>query len=370
MSDSDILKRLASLPPEKRNLLLKQLRARQQSAPQATSVLPSLEPQPRGDGPLPLSFAQQRLWFLEQLEPGSTLYNLPWALRLEGPLDTGAMERAFTELVRRHESLRTTFQAHQGTPAQVISPPGPITLTCVDLSARPLAEREAEALRLFREEVLRPFDLTRGPLLRVTLLRLSDTQHVLVLLMHHIVSDGWSMNVLVQEMAALYVAFSQGKPSPLPALPVQYADFALWQRQWLQDEQLERQLTWWKQQLEGMPGLLELPVDRPRSPVRTFRGTHVPFELPRELSDAIHALCQREGVTPYMLLLAAWQVLLHRYCGQDDLAVGSPSAGRRFLETEGLIGFFINTLVLRARLSPQLTFRELLARVRTTVLDT
>jgi amino acid adenylation domain-containing protein len=366
---SDILKRLASLPPEKRNLLLKQLRARQQSTPQAASALPSLEPQPRGDGPLPLSFAQQRLWFLEQLEPGSTLYNLPSALRLEGALDTGALERAFTELVRRHESLRTTFQTHQDTAAQVIAPPGPVTLTLVDLSARPAAEREAEALRLFREEVLRPFELTRGPLLRTTLLRLSGTEHVLVLVMHHIVSDGWSMNVLVQEMAALYMAFSQGQPSPLPPLPVQYADYTLWQRQWLQGEQLERQLSWWKQQLEGMPGLLELPLDRPRPPVRTFPGASVPFSLPRELSEAVNALCQREGVTPYMLLLAAWQVLLHRYCGQDDFAVGSPSAGRRFLETEGLLGFFVNTLVLRARLSSQLSFRELLARVRTSVLE-
>ncbi|WP_375765651.1 amino acid adenylation domain-containing protein [Archangium gephyra] len=366
---SDILKRLASLPADKRNLLLKQLRARQQSAPQAASALPSLEPQPRGDGPVPLSFAQQRLWFLEQLESGTTLYNLPAALRLEGTLDAGAMERAFTELVRRHESLRTTFQAHEDTPSQRIAPPGPVTLTRVDLSARPGAEREPEALRLFQQEVLRPFDLTRGPLLRTTLVRLSDTEHVLVLVMHHIVSDGWSMNVLVSEMAALYVAFSQGQPSPLPALPVQYADYTLWQRQWLQGEQLERQLSWWKQQLAGLPGLLELPVDRPRAPVRTFPGASVPVELSRELSDALQALCQREGVTPYMLLLAAWQVLLHRYCGQDDLAVGSPSAGRRFLETEGLIGFFVNTLVLRSRLSPSLTFREVLARVSTTVLD-
>jgi amino acid adenylation domain-containing protein len=369
MSDSDILKRLASLPPEKRNLLLKQLRARQQSAPQSASALPSLAPQPRGDGPLPLSFAQQRLWFLEQLEPGTALYNLPSALRLEGPLDTGALERAFTELVRRHESLRTTFQAHQETPTQTVSPPTPVTLTRVDLSALPAAEREAEALRLFKEEVLRPFELSQGPLLRTTLLRLSATEHVLVLVMHHIISDGWSMNVLVQEMAALYAAFSQGKPSPLPALPVQYADYTLWQRQWLQGDELERQLSWWKQQLEGMPGLLELPVDRPRPPMRAFRGASVSFELPRELSESVQALCQREGVTPYMLLLAAWQVLLHRTSGQDDLAVGSPIAGRRFVEAEGLIGFFVNTLVLRARLSAQLTFRELLARVRTTILE-
>ncbi|QSQ23762.1 amino acid adenylation domain-containing protein [Pyxidicoccus parkwayensis] len=369
MSDSDLHKRLASLPPEKRNLLLKQLRARQQSAPQPASALPTLEPQPRGDGPLPMSFAQQRLWFMDQLEPGTALYNIPSALRLRGPLNTTALERAFTELVRRHESLRTTFQSHQEQPTQVVSPPAPFTLTRVDLGARPAAERETEARRLIQEEVLRPFDLSRGPLLRTTLLRLSDTEHVLVLVMHHIISDGWSMSVLVQEMAALYAAFSQGQPSPLPALPVQYADYTLWQRQWLQGEELQRQLSWWKQQFQDMPGLLQLPTDRPRPPAQTFRGASVSFELPRELAAAVNALCQREGVTPYMLLLSAWQVLLHRVSGQEDLTVGSPFAGRRFVETEGLIGFFVNTLVLRARLSPQLSFRELLARTRTSLLE-
>ena len=365
---SDISQRLASLPPEKRDLLLKQLRARQRAAPQAPTA-PSLAPQPRGDAPPPLSFAQRRLWFLEQLEPGTSLYNLPSALRLEGPLDIGALERAFTELVHRHESLRTTFQAHEDTAVQVIAPPAPVTLTRVDLGALPAAEREAEAQRRFEAEVLRPFELTTGPLLRTTLVRLSDTEHVLVLVMHHIISDGWSMNVLVGEMAALYGAFSQGKPSPLPALSVQYADYTLWQRQWLRGEELERQLSWWTERLQGMPGLLALPVDRPRPPVRTFRGASVAFQLPRALSESLQALCQAEGVTPYMFLLAAWQLLLHRVSGQEDLAVGSPIAGRRFEETEGLIGFFVNTLVLRSRLSPALTFRELLAQVRTTVLE-
>src|SRR6218665_3270663 len=365
---SDISQRLASLPPEKRDLLLKQLRARQRAAPQAPTA-PALAPQPRGDAPPPLSFAQRRLWFLEQLEPGTSLYNLPSALRLEGPLDIGALERAFTELVHRHESLRTTFQAHEDTAVQVIAPPAPVTLTRVDLGALPAAEREAEAQRRFEAEGLRPFELTTGPLLRTTLVRLSDTEHVLVLVMHHIISDGWSMNVLVGEMAALYGAFSQGKPSPLPALSVQYADYTLWQRQWLRGEELERQPSRGTGRLQGMPGLLALPVDRPRPPMRTFRGASVAFQLPRALSESLQALCQAEGVTPYMFLLAAWQLLLHSVSGQEDLAVGSPIAGRRFAETEGLIGFFVNTLVLRSRLSPALTFRELLAQVRTTVLE-
>ncbi|QRN94792.1 non-ribosomal peptide synthase/polyketide synthase [Archangium violaceum] len=317
---------------------------------------------------LPLSFSQQRLWFLDQLEPDSALYNMPTALRLEGPLDLEVLERCFTELVRRHEALRTTFQASGEAPTQVIAPPAPLVLARVDLGPLPAEQREAEALRLAEREARRPFNLKHGPLLRVTLLRLTDTEHVLVLNMHHIVSDGWSMTVLVREMAALYDAFSQGKPSPLPELPVQYADFAVWQRQWLQGQTLENQLTYWKQQLAGTPGLLELPTDKPRPPVQTFNGTLHPLQLPRELSEAVNALCQREGVTPFMLLLATYQTLLHRYSGQDDIVVGSPIGGRRHTETEGLIGFFVNTLVLRARFSGGLTFRELLRQVKETTL--
>ncbi|HEX5746349.1 MAG TPA: amino acid adenylation domain-containing protein, partial [Archangium sp.] len=320
------------------------------------------------EGSLPLSFAQQRLWFLDQLQPGSSFYNIPTAVRLEGALDVPALERALHELVRRHESLRTTFHTHQGQPVQVISADGSLLLQVEDLRSLPSAEREAEAQRRTLAYALRPFDLGRGPVLRALLLRLDEHQHVLVLTMHHIVSDGWSMGVLVREMAALYETFSQGRPSPLPELPVQYADYSAWQRDWLQGEVLEQQLGWWRQQLADAPRALELPTDKSRPPVQTHRGATCRVLLPLPLSLAVKSLAQREGATPFMVLLAAFQVLMSRYSGQDDISVGSPIAGRNRGEVEGLIGFFVNTLVLRSRLSPQQSFRELLARVRETTL--
>ncbi|MFE8605167.1 non-ribosomal peptide synthetase [Archangium violaceum] len=328
---------------------------------------PALVRVPR-DGQLPLSFAQQRLWFLDQLQPGGSFYNMPTAVRLEGTLDVAALERALSELVRRHESLRTTFAIAQGEPVQVIAPHGTLPLEVVDLSAQPASGLEAEVRRLSTESALKPFDLGSGPLLRALLLRLDAKQHVLVVTMHHVVSDGWSLGVLVREVAALYQAFSEGKPSPLPELPVQYADYAAWQRGWLQGEVLEQQLGWWRQQLAGAPRALELPTDRPRPPVMTHRGGSQPVVLSAELSRALMKLCQRENVTPFMLLLAAFQVLLSRYSGQDDISVGSPIAGRNRGEVESLIGFFVNTLVLRTRLSPQRSFRALLAQVRETTL--
>nr|WP_301542280.1 non-ribosomal peptide synthetase [Pyxidicoccus fallax] len=327
--------------------------------------LPAPRPVPR-EAALPLSFAQQRLWFLDQLQPGAATYNIPVALRLEGPLDTAALERAFTEVVRRHESLRTTFADEGGAPIQVIHAPAPLPLPLVDLSAH--EDGESEALRLARQETTRPFDLAAGPLLRARLLKLGDTRHVLLLTMHHIVSDGWSMGVLVREMAALYEAFRAGQPSPLPELPLQYADVAVWQREWLRGEVLEAQLAWWRKHLEGAPHALELPTDLPRPSVQTFRGASVPVRLSRELSDGLRAFCQQEGVTPFMALLAAFQALLSRYSGQQDLVIGSPIAGRRFAELEGLIGFFVNTLALRSRLDGAPSFRELLRRVRETTL--
>ncbi|MBZ4423289.1 non-ribosomal peptide synthetase, partial [Myxococcus sp. RHSTA-1-4] len=329
----------------------------------AGTQAPPLMRAPR-DGAPPLSFAQQRLWFLEQLEPGSTVYNVPSAVRLTGALDVSAMERAFHELVRRHESLRTTFQVVGGAPVQVVDPRGQARLDVVELSNLPEADREAEARRRTQEESQRPFDLERGPLLRTTLLKLSTQEHVLVLVMHHIISDGWSMGLLVQEIAQLYAAFSQARPSPLPELPLQYADYAVWQREWLSGDVLEAQLRYWKQQLEGAPRLLELPTDLPRPAVQSLEGAFAPFSLGRELSDAVKALGRREGVTPFMVLLAAFQAVLARYSGQEDICVGSPIAGRTRGETEGLIGFFVNTLVLRTRLDGNPSFRELLARVR------
>ncbi|NNB93012.1 non-ribosomal peptide synthase/polyketide synthase [Corallococcus exiguus] len=317
---------------------------------------------------LPLSFAQQRLWFLDALEPGGALYNIPAAVRLRGVLDTSALERGFAELIRRHESLRTTLHSEHGLASQFIHSEAHVALARVDLGALAPQEREAEVLRRAYDEALRPFELTRGPLLRTTLLRLSDTEHVLVLCMHHIVSDGGSMGVLVREVASLYAAFRQGLPSPLPPLPVQYADHALWQRQWLRGEELERQLSWWKQQLAGAPAHLDLPTDKPRPSVRDHRGASVPVRVPAATWEMLKALAWQEGVTPFMLLLAAFQVLLHRHSGEEDLSVGAPIAGRSRPETQGLIGFFVNTLVLRTRLEGNPSFRELLQRVRETTL--
>jgi amino acid adenylation domain-containing protein len=324
---------------------------------------PAMTRVPR-DQALPLSFAQQRLWFLDQLEPGGTVYNVPSVVRLSGPLDLPALARAFDALVQRHESLRTTFAVRGGSPVQVIDPEGRARLDVVDLGSLPEPDREAEARRIAQEASQRPFDLERGPLLRLSLLRLSGHDHVLVLVMHHIISDGWSMGLLVHELTALYAAFSQGLPSPLPALPLQYADHAVWQRKWLQGEPLDAQLRYWKTRLDGAPGLLELPTDKPRPAVQSLDGAFAPFSLGRPLSQAVHALARREGVTPFMVLLAAFQAVLARYSGQEDVSIGSPIAGRTRAETEGLIGFFVNTLVLRTRLEGQPSFLELLARVR------
>ncbi|REG14198.1 phosphopantetheine binding protein, partial [Archangium gephyra] len=338
-------------------------RVESESGGEAGAQAPPLKRVPR-DGALPLSFAQQRLWFLDQLEPGSAFYNVPAVVKLKGELDVGALERSFEELVRRHEALRTTFRVENGEPVQVISEEPRLAFPVEELSGLPEAEREAEAKRRVEEEALRPFDLARGPLLRTKLLKLGEREHVLVLVMHHIVSDGWSMGLLVRELGGLYEAFSRGKPSPLAELPVQYADYAAWQRQWLSGEVLEEQLGYWRKQLEGAPPALELPTDKPRPAVQSFRGGYRGFQWPRELQDAVKALAKKEGATPFMVLLAAFQTVLARYAGQQDVSVGSPIANRTRAETEGLIGFFVNTLVLRSKLDGDTTFRELLGQVR------
>ena len=317
----------------------------------------------------PTSFAQQRLWFLDQLEPGNPAYNMPAAFRLVGPLDVAALEQSFNEIVRRHETLRTTFSVREGQPVQVIDPTSTLVLLVVDLRGLPESERKTEVSRLSAEEAKRPFDLAKGPLLRSTLLRLGAEEHVLLLTMHHIVSDGWSMGILFRELSSLYGAFSVGKPSPLPALPIQYADFAVWQRQWLQGEALKEQLSYWKNQLDGVPPVLKLPTDHPRPPVQTYRGGNRSLALSKNLVEALTKLSRREGVTLFMTMLASFNALLQRYTGQDDIAVGSPIAGRNNEQIEGLIGFFVNTLVLRTDLSGNPTFRELLARVRKVSLD-
>ncbi|WP_338282824.1 amino acid adenylation domain-containing protein, partial [Corallococcus caeni] len=329
--------------------------------------IPALVPVAR-TGAEPLSFAQQRLWFLDQLQPGSTQYNLPAAIRLSGRLDVSALERTFAELVRRHEALRTTFQVRDGQPFQVITPVAGAVLEVVDLEALPQVEREAEAQRRAQRETQRPFDLGQGPLFRAKLLRLTATEHVLVLVMHHIVSDGWSMQVLVKEVGALYAAYAEGRESPLAELPVQYADYAAWQRGWLRGEVLEGQLAWWRQQLEGAPPALELPTDKARPAVQRFRGASYTVGLPGALEEQVKTLAQREGVTSFMLLLAAWQVVLAKYSGQADVSVGTPIAGRNQTQLEGLIGFFVNTLVLRTKVEGRESFRQVLARVRETAL--
>ncbi|HYO56996.1 non-ribosomal peptide synthetase, partial [Archangium sp.] len=339
-----------------------------QASSQSSSAAPPLRPAAR-DGALPLSFAQQRLWFLDQWQPHSSFYNVPAALRLLGHLDVQSLQRTFDEVLRRHEALRTTFQATVEDPLQVIHPPRPMPLPVIDLRSLPGSEREREARRLANEEAQRPFDLAAGPVMRVTLLWMDEQEHVLVVVMHHIVSDDRSIEVLLREVAALYDAFHRGQPSPLPPLPVQYADYAVWQRSWLQGEAMESRVGWWRQQLEGMPQALELPTDRPRPAHQSYRGALWEYRLPRALSDSLRTFHRRESVTPFMTLLAATQVLLHRYSGQEDFALGTPVEGREQHGLEGLIGFFINTVVLRARPNARLTFRELLARVKSSTLD-
>ena len=326
-------------------------------------LAPPILPVPR-NGDLALSFAQQRLWFFDQLEPGLSAYNIPAAVRLKGPLNLAALERSLNEIVKRHESLRTTFGKVDGRPTQVIAPTLTIKLPVVDLRKLPASERETEVRRLVTAEAQRPFDLSQGPLLRGAVLRLGDEEHVGLLTMHHIVSDGWSAGILIREVATLYIAFCAGGSSPLPALRIQYADFAHWQRRWLQGEVLETQIAYWKVQLAGAPALVDLPADHPRPAVQTFRGAHQSLVLPKHLQEGFKALSRQEGATQFMTFLAAFKVLLYRYTSQDDLIVGTPIANRNRLETEGLIGFFVNALVLRTDLSGNPSFRELLRRVR------
>jgi len=320
--------------------------------------------------PVPLSFAQQRLWFLDQLEGGQTAtYNMPFVWSLQGALNQEALQSSIQEIIRRHESLRTTFALALGQPRQVIAPQLDSEMSVLDLSDEETVERQERTERLIREEINRPFDLQQGPLLRTLLIRTGAQEHVFVLTMHHIVSDGWSMGVLIKELIELYNAYSSGKPSPLPELPVQYPDFALWQRQSLQGDVLEKQVNYWKQHLGGPLPILELPTDRTPSGLRSAHGAQQVFKLSPALTAGLKELSQREGATLFMTLLAVFKTLLHRYSGQDDLLIGTPIAGRTRREIEGIIGFFVNTLVLRTDVSGQPTFRELLSRVRQVSLD-
>ncbi|KFE71961.1 hybrid non-ribosomal peptide synthetase/type I polyketide synthase [Hyalangium minutum] len=340
--------------------LLSQARSKEQIA----ASIPSA---PRG-AVVPLSFAQERLWFLHQLAPESAAYNYPAFFRVRGPLDAAVLEKSLQALVSRHESLRTRFSEVDGQPVQVIAAHLPLHLERVDLRELPREEQQREVHRRAEASARQPFDLHRAPLLRASLLTLGDDEHVLLLNLHHSVTDGWSMDVLYSELEALYGAWARGQPPALPALALQYADHAVWQRQWAETPAMEEQLTWWKQQLAGAPPVLELPTDRPRPPVQDFRGALVPFRIGKETTAALRALATQERVTPTMVLLAAFQALLHRYTGQEEFLVGMPHASRERPETEGVVGFFVNTLPIRADLSGAPSFRTLLARVRETSL--
>ena len=334
----------------------------------ARAETPPIAPAPPG-APRPLSFAQQRIWFLDQLDPGSSAYNIPLALRLDGPLDPAALGRSLDTVVARHESLRTSFAQADGLPTPVVRPPAAVALPLIDLRGLPEAARDAAVRRRAQEEAGHAFDLQRGPLLRAALLALADEQHILLLTMHHIVSDGWSRGVLMREMAACYAAHAAGRAPDLAPLPIQYGDFALWQQRVLRGALLEAQIDYWRGRLAGAPAALELPTDFARPAVQSFRGATLPVLLPPELSAALARLSREAHATMFMTLLAAWGVLLARYSGQRDISVGTPIAGRTHTELEGLIGFFVNTLVLRADLSGNPGFRALLGQVRATALE-
>ncbi|HEY0401603.1 MAG TPA: amino acid adenylation domain-containing protein, partial [Blastococcus sp.] len=348
--------------------LFEQLRRRKEKE-RAVAPADRIPRRPSSLHPLPLSFAQERLWFIDRLQPGLTAYNIPLALRIEGETSPAVLAALLGEVVRRHEVLRTTFRATEERPAQVIAAAGGWSLPLVDLSGLSAGVRLDLARCLAQAEADRPFDLERGPLLRATLLRLGAADHALLLNMHHIVSDGWSMGVLVREITALYGAAAVGAPSPLPELPIQYADFAVWQRGWLQGEVLERQVAYWREKLAGAPGSLDLPTDRPLPAQRTYAGAR--FRVPLDVGFAreVAQLARRHEASPFMVLLAGFQALLGRLTGAEDLTVGSPIANRNRAEIEPLIGFFVNTLVMRGDLSGEPSFGELLGRARRTTLE-
>ncbi len=331
---------------------------------QETAASPVIPHTARQEVP-PLSFAQKRLWFLDQLEGASGSYNLSRAVRMTGRLNVAVLQQTLSEIVSRHESLRTNFELLDEEPVQAISPPRPMEISLVDLGNQP----EGALQELIGELSRRPFDLTHDQLLRASLLQLDEQDHVLLLTMHHVVSDGWSMSVLFREIAALYEAFVNGQTSPLVDLPIQYRDFAFWQRDWLQGDVLKTQVDYWKKQLAGAPAVLELPTDRPRPPLQTFNGALHSIVLPGRLSDSLSELSRQTDSTLFMTLLAAFQTLLCRYTNQEDIVLGTPIANRTRRETEDLIGFFVNTLVMRTDLSGNPAFSELLRRVREVALQ-
>ena len=357
----ELLARKSKLSPAKRALLEKRSRGEVESNSKLNTIPRRVE-----HSPAPLSFAQQRLWFLHQFDSGNA-YNEISSVHLKGSLNVEALEKSLNEIVRRHEALRTTFEMVDGQAVQVIHPSWDFRLSILDFStvqnSIPPDQGGDKIQDFVTEEVKRFFDLTKAPLLRGTLLKLGEREYVLVFVMHHIICDGWSMRSLIREVAALYEAFSNNKPSPLTELPIQYADFAVWQRQWSK-EHLQNHLSYWKQQLAGATTVLELPTDKPRPAVQTFRGATTYFQLSPSLTEKLKSLSQQSGCTLFMTLLAAFQTLLYRYTGQEDISVGTPIANRKYSEIQGLIGVFVNTLVMRTDLSGNPSFRELLNRIR------
>jgi len=374
MSDRDPRADLAALSPEQRAALFKRLQADKHQRGTASPTDPAgagrapLRRQGRSTPRFPLSFAQQHVWFLDQFEGPTSLYTVPEAFALRGSLRASALRAALEHIVARHEILRTTFASADGVPWQVIGEPGPLELAAIDLSALPAEQRQSEARRIAAQELARPFDLAAGPLLRPTLVRLSPDEHVLLLMMHHIVYDGWSASVLLRELAALYEQEATGTRGELPALPIQYVDYAVWQRTELAGPSSERGLAYWKRQLAGVP-MLQLPLDHIRPALQTYRGAAMATTLSPALAGALEELGRREGCTLFMTLLAAFQVLLCRHTGQHDVAVGTLTANRSRPELEDLLGYFVTTLVMRGDLSGNPTFRDLLRRTRATALD-
>jgi amino acid adenylation domain-containing protein len=354
---NDLMCQIADLSQDRRELLCRQLRGR------GATLRSTIPPRPKAEE-VPLSFVQEQLWFLEQLQPGNPAYHIAVAVRFRGALDPVSLEQALRAIVTRHETLRTTLVSCDGKPVQVIAPIVILDVPLVDLRELPVDEREDKARELAVEESRKPFALARGPLLRVRLLRLGHEEHVLVLVVHHIAADGWSMRLLLGELAQFYEAFAAGQRASLPGLAIQYADYAAWLRGSQQGELFQRQLAYWKDQLAGAPPTLELPTDRPRPAAQTSRGARHCFHLPAALDARLRELGRRTGSTPFMVLLATFQAVLSRYGGQEDLCIGTPIAGRTRPELERLIGFFVNMLVLRTDLSGDPTLEELLVRVR------
>ncbi len=361
---SDTGKHIAGLSPERRKLL--ERLAQQQGINLSRSVI---VPHPPTDTRFPASYAQKRLWFLDQLDPQNIIYNVPLAVRLVGKLDVPALEKSISIIIRRHEILRTRFTSDQGQPYQIVDPDLEFHLAPEDLSQLPAAELRSEVTRRVQEEVCAPFDLATGPLFRARLLVLSDQEAVLVISMHHIITDGWSMSVLINELGAIYPAVLTGTRPDLPELPIQYADYGCWQLNQLESSYRDQMLDYWTNRLAGCPAILELPTDRPRPPAQTYNGGAVEFEIPVETARAVRALAQKETATQFMLLLAAFQAFLYRMTGQEDFVVGSPVANRNRPEVQSLIGFFVNTILLRSEFTPELTFRELVRVTRATTLE-